>query len=184
MVVGARQSFRLFRQIVWFLGNNRTLSKFRHWILYNLISITKFWKNLSIIANFNSTMQAVWYQHMISAHDIKSEFCFLSQSKCIHASGKILSGGNILVNLLSLYLAKEQLIFWQFLVFEKENVLNYGAFSGFGFDFARVFKTAYETLLIPMYFLNLGLKEKKREKNVSKRRLFYLMYPLQFIKKT
>ena len=38
MVVGARQSFELFRQIAWFLGNNRTLSKFKYQILYNLIN--------------------------------------------------------------------------------------------------------------------------------------------------
>ena len=41
VVVGARQSFQFFRHIVWFLGNNIALSKFRYWILYNLISITK-----------------------------------------------------------------------------------------------------------------------------------------------
>ena len=41
VVVGARQSFQFFRQIAWFLGNNRALSKFRYRILYNLISITK-----------------------------------------------------------------------------------------------------------------------------------------------
>ena len=29
MVVGARQSFQFFRQIIWFLGNNRTLPKFK-----------------------------------------------------------------------------------------------------------------------------------------------------------
>ena len=39
MVVGARQSFQILRQITWFLGNNRALSKFRYRILYNLISI-------------------------------------------------------------------------------------------------------------------------------------------------
>ena len=41
MVVRARQNFQFFRQITWFLGNNRALSKFRYRILYNLISITK-----------------------------------------------------------------------------------------------------------------------------------------------
>ena len=41
VAVGARQSFQFFRQIAWFLGNNRALSKFRYRILYNLISITK-----------------------------------------------------------------------------------------------------------------------------------------------
>ena len=39
VVVGARQGFQFFRQIAWFLGNNRALSKFRYRILYNLISI-------------------------------------------------------------------------------------------------------------------------------------------------
>ena len=28
MVVGARKNFQIFRQITWFLGNNRALSKF------------------------------------------------------------------------------------------------------------------------------------------------------------
>ena len=41
MAVGARQSFQFFRQIAWFLGKNRGLSKCRYRILYNLISITK-----------------------------------------------------------------------------------------------------------------------------------------------
>ena len=33
MVVAARQSFRFFRQITWFLRNSRVLFKLRHWIL-------------------------------------------------------------------------------------------------------------------------------------------------------
>ena len=41
VVVGALQSFQFFRQIAWFLGNSRALSKFRYRSLYNLISITK-----------------------------------------------------------------------------------------------------------------------------------------------
>ena len=41
VVVGAHQSFQLFRQIVWCLRYNRALSKFRYRILYNLISISK-----------------------------------------------------------------------------------------------------------------------------------------------
>ena len=41
VVVGAQQSFQLFRQIAWCLRYNRALSKFRYWILYNLISISK-----------------------------------------------------------------------------------------------------------------------------------------------
>ena len=32
MVVGACQNFQFFRQITWFLGNDRALSKFRYWI--------------------------------------------------------------------------------------------------------------------------------------------------------
>ena len=45
----------IFRQIAWFLRNNRTLSKFRYWILYNVISITKLWKDHSIQTHFNLT---------------------------------------------------------------------------------------------------------------------------------
>ena len=41
VAVGARQSFQFFRQIAWFLGNNKALSKFRYRKLCNLISITK-----------------------------------------------------------------------------------------------------------------------------------------------
>ena len=43
LVVGARQSFQFFRQIPWFLGNNRALSQFKYWILHCFISyqITK-----------------------------------------------------------------------------------------------------------------------------------------------
>ena len=41
VAVGARQSFKFFRQIACFLGNNRVLSKFRYRILNNLISIIK-----------------------------------------------------------------------------------------------------------------------------------------------
>ena len=43
-VVGARQSFQFFRQITWFLGNTRALSKFKYWILHQLISIIKITK--------------------------------------------------------------------------------------------------------------------------------------------
>ena len=38
MVVGARQSFQFFKQITWFLGNTRALSKFKYSILHHLIS--------------------------------------------------------------------------------------------------------------------------------------------------
>ena len=44
-VVGARQSFQFFRQITWFLGNKRTLPKFKYWILHRLISIIKLQNN-------------------------------------------------------------------------------------------------------------------------------------------
>ena len=41
MAVEARQSFQFFRQMSWFLGYNRALSKFSYQILRNLISIIK-----------------------------------------------------------------------------------------------------------------------------------------------
>ena len=43
MVVGARQSFRFFRQKSWFFGNNRlNLISIKHNLIeHNLISITK-----------------------------------------------------------------------------------------------------------------------------------------------
>ena len=41
LVAGRRQRFQLFRQITWFLRNNRALSKFKYWILHYLISIIK-----------------------------------------------------------------------------------------------------------------------------------------------
>ena len=56
MVVGARQRFQLFRQIAWFLGNNRALPKFRNQILRYVISIIKSLKNLSVKTNFILTM--------------------------------------------------------------------------------------------------------------------------------
>ena len=40
-VVGARQSFQCLRQITWFLGIIRALSKFKCWVLHYLISIIK-----------------------------------------------------------------------------------------------------------------------------------------------
>ena len=36
-IVGARQSFQIFRQNTWFLKNNRALSKFLYGILHYLI---------------------------------------------------------------------------------------------------------------------------------------------------
>ena len=41
MVVGARQSFQVFRQNTLFLENNRALPKFLYEILHYLISIIK-----------------------------------------------------------------------------------------------------------------------------------------------
>ena len=58
MVVGARQNFQFFRQITWFLRNNKAFSKFRQWILYNLISIIKLSKDHSVKGNFKLTTQA------------------------------------------------------------------------------------------------------------------------------
>ena len=40
-VVGACQSFQIFRQNTWLLENNRTLSKFLQGILHYLISVIK-----------------------------------------------------------------------------------------------------------------------------------------------
>ena len=40
-VVGARQSFQIFRQNTWFLENNRALSKFLYGILHYFIRIIK-----------------------------------------------------------------------------------------------------------------------------------------------
>ena len=45
MVVGARQRFQFFRQITWFIGNNRALSKFKYWVLHYLIIIIKLQNN-------------------------------------------------------------------------------------------------------------------------------------------
>ena len=45
MVFGACQNFQIFRQITWFLGNTRALSKFKYWILHDLISIIKLQNN-------------------------------------------------------------------------------------------------------------------------------------------
>ena len=41
MVIGARQCFQLFRQIIWFIENNKALPKFKYRILHYLISIIK-----------------------------------------------------------------------------------------------------------------------------------------------
>ena len=39
MVVGAHQSFQLFREKIWFLENNRALPKFLYEVLHYFISI-------------------------------------------------------------------------------------------------------------------------------------------------
>ena len=62
MVVGARQSFRFLKQIMWFLGNDRALSKFRYWIFHNLISIIKIQKNQPIKIKFKLTSRATLKQ--------------------------------------------------------------------------------------------------------------------------
>ena len=59
MVVGARQSFQIFRQNTWFLGKNRALSNFLYGILHYLISITRLKKNQVIKFNFISTTRAI-----------------------------------------------------------------------------------------------------------------------------
>ena len=58
MLVGARQSFQFFRQIIWFLGNNRAFTKVRYQILHNLISTIKLEKNQSLKANLKLTTRA------------------------------------------------------------------------------------------------------------------------------
>ena len=52
MVVGARRSFKFFRQNTWFLENNRALSKFLYGILHYLISTIKLQQNQSIKKQF------------------------------------------------------------------------------------------------------------------------------------
>ena len=47
MVVRPRQNFQFFRENTWFLGNKRTLFKFRYRISHYLISIIKFQKKIS-----------------------------------------------------------------------------------------------------------------------------------------
>ena len=66
MVVGARQSFKFFRQITWFLGNKRSLHKFKYWILHHWISIIKLPNNSSVKPNFMLTTQATLISHSLS----------------------------------------------------------------------------------------------------------------------
>ena len=51
-IVGARQSFQIFRQKTWFLENNRALPKFLYGILHYLISIIELQQNQSIKKQF------------------------------------------------------------------------------------------------------------------------------------
>ena len=66
VVVGAGQRFQFLRQIAWFLGNNRVLSKFRYPILYNMISITKLYRSHSIKADFNLTTRATYLMKVLT----------------------------------------------------------------------------------------------------------------------
>ena len=69
-VVGACQSFQFFRYTVWFLRNNTILSKFRYRVSYNLIRITKLYKNYPINANFNLTTPATLSDLFLSTVEI------------------------------------------------------------------------------------------------------------------
>ena len=55
MVVGARQ---FFRQITWFLRNERALYKFKYWILHHLMSLIKLQNNYTVNPNFKLTTWA------------------------------------------------------------------------------------------------------------------------------
>ena len=46
MVVEARQNFQFFKQITWYLGNNRAMSKFKCRILHYLMSILNHTKKI------------------------------------------------------------------------------------------------------------------------------------------
>ena len=69
MVVGARQSFQIFRQNISFLENNRALSKFLYGILHYTISIINY---KSIKNNFILTMQATLMLKKYSTEKIES----------------------------------------------------------------------------------------------------------------
>ena len=58
MVVEARQSFQIVRQITWFLVYNRALCKSRYRILHYFNSIYQIIKNQSVQANFILTTRA------------------------------------------------------------------------------------------------------------------------------
>ena len=57
-VVGARQSFQFFREIIWFLGNKLPFPKFKYWILQYLISIIKLQNYSPVKPNFMLTTRA------------------------------------------------------------------------------------------------------------------------------
>ena len=75
MVFRSRQRFQFFRQMTWFLGNNRALPKFRYRILHNLTSITKLQKNHSIKANFKLTRRATLNKFHCTLHLILMKKC-------------------------------------------------------------------------------------------------------------
>ena len=61
----ARQSFKVFRQITWFLGNNRALYKFRHQLVHNMNNIIKLWNSQSLKANIELTTRATLKSRLI-----------------------------------------------------------------------------------------------------------------------
>ena len=58
MVVEARQSFQVLRQITWFFGCNRALSICRYQILHYLIELSNYKIDQSVKANFVLTTRA------------------------------------------------------------------------------------------------------------------------------
>ena len=58
LLVGGCQILKCFRQITWFLENNRALSKFRYQILHYLLNITKSKKSQSAKIDFILTTRA------------------------------------------------------------------------------------------------------------------------------
>ena len=58
-VIGARQSFQIFRKNTWLLENNRALSKFLYGISHYLIITIKLQGNQSVKTNFKLTTLAI-----------------------------------------------------------------------------------------------------------------------------
>ena len=118
MVVGARQSLQFFREITWFLWNNRALPKFRYRILHNLISITKLQKNHSIKANFKLTRRATLNKFHCTLHLVLMKKCTeiitsywhrFNLVSLVYVNLWIDFQGNFKVVLLSFFLNKEAL---------------------------------------------------------------------------